>query len=421
MMNENLYNAVFDLLLKWGVSIDASKILASVSIIIIILLISVIVNYVFKKIILVVIKKIIKKSKTTWDDVLFEKKVFDKLSQLAPIFFIYYTIGLALPSNIGLVVIIQKLLMTYMVFVFVMILNSFFNSINQIYDQTVGQKKGASIKSYIQVVKIIIFIIAAIVALSILSNKEVGYFVTGLGAISAVLLLIFKDSILGLVGGIQLTSNDMVRIGDWISMPSRSADGNVIEVSLNTVKVQNWDKTISTIPTYALVNESFSNWRGMEESGGRRIKRSLILDMKSVKFCSPELIEKLSNYKVINEYLTSKTKEIEEHNSKLNDKSNIAYNGRQLTNIGVFRKYIEEYLKNNESMNQNMTLIVRQLAPTPEGIPMEIYGFSRIQAWALFEGVQSDIFDHLLAVISDFELSVFQSPSGADFRILANS
>ena len=233
--------------------------------------------------------------------------------------------------------------------------------------------------------------------------------------------MIFKDSILGLVGGIQLTSNDMVRIGDWISMPSRSADGNVIEVSLNTVKVQNWDKTISTIPTYALVNESFSNWRGMEESGGRRIKRSLILDMKSVKFCSPELIEKLSNYKVINEYLTSKTKEIEEHNSKLNDKSNIAYNGRQLTNIGVFRKYIEEYLKNNESMNQNMTLIVRQLAPTPEGIPMEIYGFSRIQAWALFEGVQSDIFDHLLAVISDFELSVFQSPSGADFRILANS
>ncbi len=418
-MNENLYHAVFDLLLKWGVSIDASKILASILIIVIILLISVLVNFVIKKIILVVIKKIVSKSKTTWDDILFEKKVFDKLSQLAPIFFIYYTIAIALPSNLGLVVVIQKLLMVYMVLVFVMILNSFFNALNEIYDQTIGEKRGTSIKSYIQVVKIIIAVVAAISVLSILLNKEVGYFITGLGAISAVLLLVFKDSILGLVGGIQLTSNDMVRIGDWISMPSRNTDGNVIEVSLNTVKVQNWDKTISTIPTYALVSESFSNWRGMEESGGRRIKRSIIIDMKSVKFCSPELIDKLSRYKVINEYLTSKTKEIEDYNSKLNDKSNIAFNGRQLTNIGVFRKYIEEYLKNNESMNQDMILIVRQLAPTPEGIPMEIYGFSKIQAWVLFEGVQSDIFDHLLAVISDFDLSVFQNPSGADFRALA--
>ncbi|MDD4149395.1 MAG: mechanosensitive ion channel [Bacteroidales bacterium] len=418
-MNANLYEWIFELLLKWGISSGISKTLASVLIVIVIILISLLANFIFKSIILVIIKKLVKKTKSTWDDILFEKKVFNKLSQLAPIFIIYYTINIAFPANIGLVAVIQKILMIYMVFLFVMVINSFFNALNQIYDVTIGEKRGTSIKSYIQVVKIIIFIVAAISALSILLNKEVGYFITGLGAISAVLLLIFKDSILGLVGGIQLTSNDMVRIGDWISMPSHNTDGNVIEVSLNTVKVQNWDKTISTIPTYALVSESFSNWRGMEESGGRRIKRSLILDMKSVKFCSPELVEKLSHYKVLNEYLTAVTKEIDEHNSKLNSKSNVVFNGRRLTNIGVFRKYIEEYLKNNENINQDMTLIVRQLDPTTEGIPMEIYVFSKIQAWALFEGVQADIFDHLLAVISDFELSVFQNPTGTDFRMLA--
>jgi miniconductance mechanosensitive channel len=325
---------------------------------------------------------------------------------------------MAFPFNPGWVLFFQKALMVYMVFVFIMVLNAFLNAVNQIYDDSIGQKRGTSIKSYIQVVKIIIFIIAAISALSILLNKEVGYFVTGLGAVSAVLLLIFKDSILGLVGGIQLSSNDMVRIGDWISMPARNADGTVIEVSLNTVKVQNWDNTISTIPTYALVTESFSNWRGMEESGGRRIKRSIILDMKSVKFCTPELIDKLKQYKVLNDYLTDKTKEIEDFNNKLNDGSAVKYNGRRLTNIGVFRKYIEEYLRNNENINTDMTLIVRQLAPTPEGIPMEIYGFSKIKAWALFEGIQSDIFDHLLAVVSDFELSVFQNPSSSDIRSL---
>lgn len=417
-MNTNLYHQSFDLFFKWGVNAGFSKILASLSIIVVIIIISLLANFIFKKIILTIIKKVVKKTKTTWDDILFSKKVFDKLSQLAPIIIIYYTIGIAFPADLGLVQIIQKLLLVYMVVLFVRIINSFFNAINQIYDETIGEKRGTSIKSYIQVVKIIIFIIAAISALSILLNKEVGYFVTGLGAVSAVLLLIFKDSILGLVGGIQLTSNDMVRIGDWISMPGRNADGNVIEVSLNTVKIQNWDKTISTIPTYALVTESFNNWRGMEESGGRRIKRSIIIDMKSIKFCSPELINKLSNYNLLNEYLISIKKEIDEENSKLSNKRNIVFDGRKLTNIGVFRKYIEEYLKDNANMNQDMTLIVRQLSPTPEGIPMEIYGFSKIKSWALFEGVQSDIFDHLLAVISDFELSVFQNPSGADFQKL---
>ncbi|MDD3858738.1 MAG: mechanosensitive ion channel [Bacteroidales bacterium] len=417
-MNGNLYQKVMDIFIGWDININSSRIITSITILIAMILASILADFITKKIILVIIKKLVKKSKSSWDNILYEKKVFNKLSQLAPIFLIYFTIGMVFPYNEEYVLFFQKALMAYMVFVFVMVINSFLNGVNQIYDESIGKKRGTSIKSYIQVVKIIAFSIAAISALSILLNKEVGYFVTGLGAISAVLLLIFKDSILGLVGGIQLTSNDMVRIGDWISMPSRNSDGTVIEVSLNTVKVQNWDNTISTIPTYALVTESFSNWRGMEESGGRRIKRSIILDMKSVKFCSPELIKKLSQYNLLNEYLTNKAKEIEEYNSKLIDKNKINLDGRQLTNIGVFRKYIEEYLKNHENINKDMTLIVRQLAPTPEGIPMEIYGFCKIKAWALYEAVQSDIFDHLLAVVHEFELSVFQNPSGEDFQRL---
>lgn len=415
-MNANLYNKVLELFLDWGVNLSTSRILTSIALILAIILVSLLADFITKKIILVVINKVVKKTKSSWDDVLHEKKVFEKLSKIAPVLIFYYTIGFALPFTPALVIILQKAIMIYMVVVIVSVFGAFLNAVNEIYDTTIGEKKGTTIKSYVQVVKIIIYIIAAILALSILMNKEVGYFVTGLGAMTAVLLLVFKDSILGLVGGIQLTSNDMVRIGDWISMPARNADGTVIEVSLNTVKVQNFDNTISTIPTYSLVAESFSNWRGMEESGGRRIKRSVILDMKSVKFCSDELIEKLSHYEVLNEYLTEKTKEITEHNAKLNDKSAVKFNGRKLTNIGVFRKYIELYLRNNENVNQDLTLLVRQLSPTPEGIPMEIYVFSKIKAWVQFEAVQADIFDHLLAVIPEFELKVFQNPTGDDFR-----
>lgn len=398
-----------------GVNLGTSKFLAVVIILIGITIVSVAANFITKKIILEIIKKVVKKTKSTWDDILLEKKIFDKLSQVAPILIVFYTIKIAFPFNDIVVLYVQKAIMVYMVVVVIMMFNSFLNAVNEIYDQTIGAKKGTSIKSYIQVVKIIVFIIAAISALSIILDKEVGYFVTGLGAMTAVLLLVFKDSILGLVGGIQLTSNDMVRIGDWISMPSRNADGTVLEVSLNTVKVQNFDNTISTIPTYAMVSESFSNWRGMEDSDGRRIKRSLILDMKSVKFCSDELVEKLSHYKVLSEYLSTKSTELKEYNGELNEGSH-EFNSRKLTNIGIFRKYIELYLRDNEIINTDMTLLVRQLSPTADGIPMEIYTFSKIKGWVDFEAVQSDIFDHLLAVMAEFELKVFQNPTGEDFQ-----
>ncbi len=399
-----------------GIKGSFSEVLCVIIIITGILAVSFLADFITKKVLLAIIKKVVRRTHTTWDDILVKKKVFHRFSRIVPIIIIYYSINIAFPDSQFIVVLIKKAAMIYLVVVLTMVLNAFLNGLNEIYDVTIGEKKGTSIKSYIQVVKIIAFIIAAISALSILLNKEVGYFITGLGAMTAVLLLIFKDSILGLVGGIQLTTNDMVRIGDWISMPARNADGTVTEVSLNTVKVQNWDNTISTIPTYALVTETFNNWRGMEESGGRRIKRSVKIDMNSVKFCSPELLEKLSKFYLLKDYIPSKSEEINKYNKTLNADTSIVVNGLRMTNIGVFRKYLDQYLKQNEKINTDMTILVRQLEPTENGIPMEIYGFSKIKPWVEFEAVQSDIFDHVLAIIPEFELRVFQNPTGEDFR-----
>jgi len=415
----NSENIIFDLkswLFKMGVEAGICNWLSVLIVICAIILISIIADFISKKIILLIIKRIVKKTKNSWDDILLEKKVFHRLSQIVPIIIVYYSINIAFPDSQFAVDLVKKICIMYLVILLVMVLNSFLNGLNDIYNMTIGEKKGTSIKSYIQVVKIIAFIIAAVSALSILLNKDIGYFITGLGAMTAVLLLIFKDSILGLVGGIQLTTNDMVRIGDWISMPSRNADGVVLEVSLNTVKVQNFDNTISTIPTYALVSETFQNWRGMEESEGRRIKRSVNIDISSIKFCNPELLDKLSQFDILKDYIPAKSQEIASRNKKHNTDSSVVVNGPKMTNIGVFRKYLEGYLQSNDKINTDMTLLVRQLAPTDSGIPIEIYGFSKIKSFAEFEHVQSDIFDHILAIIPEFELRVFQNPSGSDFR-----
>lgn len=240
--------------------------------------------------------------------------------------------------------------------------------------------------------------------------------VTGLGAIAAILLLVFKDTILGLVASIQLSANNMLKPGDWIEMKKYNADGTVIDISLNTVKVQNWDKTITTIPTYALVSESFNNWRGMEESDGRRIKRSINIDMKSVRFCDNELLEKFERFMLIRDYVIGKQKEISEFNKKLSVADDDTFNARRQTNLGVFRKYLEGYLHNHPMINDDMTFLVRHLQPSEKGLPIEIYVFSKDQRWANYEAIQADIFDHILAVLPEFELRVFQNPSGSDIQ-----
>jgi miniconductance mechanosensitive channel len=238
--------------------------------------------------------------------------------------------------------------------------------------------------------------------------------------LAAVLMLVFKDSILGFIAGIQLSANNMVRIGDWISMPGNNADGTIIEITLNTVKVKNWDQTISTIPIYSLVSDSFINWRGMEESGGRRIKRSISIDMKSVKFCTEKMLDKLKKIQLIIDYINDKQKEIKEFNKKHNVDESVSVNGRRLTNVGVFRKYVEEYLKQHPKIHNDMTFLVRQLQPTEKGLPVEIYVFSNDQKWANYEAIQSDIFDHILAIIPEFELKIFQNPTGDDFKKLSS-
>jgi miniconductance mechanosensitive channel len=238
---------------------------------------------------------------------------------------------------------------------------------------------------------------------------------------TAVLLLIFKDAILGLVAGIQLTANKMIAVGDWIEMPKYGADGDVLDLTLTTVKVQNWDKTITTIPTYALISDAFKNWRGMQESGGRRIKRSIAIDMNSIKFCDEEMLERFRKIQYISEHIERKRKELQEHNRLLKvDDSSLA-NGRRLTNVGTFRAYIQAYLKNHPAIHQNMTFLVRQLAPSDHGLPIEIYVFSSDTAWVTYEAIQADIFDHLLAVLPEFDLRVFQSPAGHDFQQLVSS
>jgi len=377
-------------------------------------------DFVSKKIILSILHRIVKRSKTDWDDIILEKNVFNRLSHLAPAFVIYYLNPYIFDNNTSTwVEIIQTATKVYMAIVFNLVAFAFLDALNDIYKKSAKTKK-VSIKSYIQITKIIIGFVTGLIVFSIVFDKDLTGIFTGLGAFAAVLLLIFQDSIKGLVGGVTLSANDMVRIGDWISMPKYNADGTVIDISLNTVKVQNWDKTISTIPTYSMVTESFSNWRGMEESGGRRIKRSLNIDVKTIKFCNQEMIDRFNKIHLLKDYIDTKRKEIEEYNKhKGVNEEEKRINGKVLTNIGTFRIYLENYLKNLEVINTNMTFIVRQLPPTDTGLPIEVYVFSKVQEWAEYEQIQSDIFDHIYSILDVFDLEAFQNPSGSDFKALA--
>jgi miniconductance mechanosensitive channel len=270
----------------------------------------------------------------------------------------------------------------------------------------------------LQVVKIVVGIAVGIYIFSALMNRSPVVLLGGLGAMTAVLLLIFKDTILGFVASIQLTGNDMIRMGDWISMPKYGADGDVIDLTLTTVKVQNWDKTITTIPTYALVSQSFQNWRGMDESGGRRIKRALNIDMSSITFCTDEMVDRFRRFRILGNYIAEKEKEITAWNNTQSVSEEELVNGRRMTNVGTFRAYVTEYLRNHPMVKQDMTCMVRQLKPGEDGLPIEIYAFSSDQRWVQYEGIQADIFDHILAVLPQFGLRIFQNPTGADFRKL---
>lgn len=414
---EQLSNIFYQWLIQIGLSPAIANFSRSATIIVLIIIVSIIADIVTKRIIINTIAQIVKKTKTQWDDIILKKKVFNRLAHFAPAIIVHYTIGIAFINSPNAVELIQSIIYVYMTIVAMIVINTFLKALNEIYLH-LPFSKNRPIQGYIQLINIFIIIVGIILIYSHLSGNSVKGILAGLGALAAVIMLVFKDTILGLVASIQLSANNMVKIGDWISMPSHKADGTVEEITLNTVKVQNWDKTISTIPTYALVSESFSNWRGMEESGGRRIKRSINIDMRSVSFCSADQIEKFKKIYYLSSYIKEKTEELNTFNEKLPIDGSIPVNGRRITNIGTFRKYIEEYLKDHPKIHNDMTFLVRQLQPTENGIPMEIYVFSNDQAWANYESIQADIFDHILAVISEFDLEVFQNPSGRDITSL---
>jgi len=277
------------------------------------------------------------------------------------------------------------------------------------------------IKGYLQVFKIVMFTVAVILMIATLIDRSPLILLSGLGAMAAVLMLVFKDTLLSLVASVQIASNDMVRVGDWIEMPQLNADGDVIDIALHTVKVQNWDKTITTIPTMRLITDSFRNWRGMSEAGGRRIQRPLFIDQNSVRFFSAEERERLHRFALLEDYLAGKAVELKDWNARLEAQGRDPVNARRLTNVGTFRAYVEKYLRSHPDIHQDMTLMVRQLAPGPDGLPLEIYCFTNTTKWSAYEAIQSDIFDHLLAIVAEFDLRLFQHPGGADVRRLSDA
>ena len=277
------------------------------------------------------------------------------------------------------------------------------------------------IKGYLQVVKIVVFVIAIIMMIALLIDRSPLILLSGLGAMAAVLMLVFQDTLLSLVASVQISSNDIIRVGDWIEVPQLNADGDVIDIALHTVKVQNWDRTITSIPTKRFITDSFKNWRGMQESGGRRIKRSLMIDQQSVHFLNDEEKQRLRRFRLLADYLQEKQQEIDAWNAQLQEQGKEPVNTRRITNLGTFRAYVNHYLRNHAGIHQNMTLMVRQLAPTADGLPLEIYCFTNTTAWVAYEGIQADIFDHLLSIIPEFGLRVYQHPSGQDVRDIQHS
>lgn len=353
-----------------------------------------------KKWLSVLIKKIVGRTKSTWDDILYAQGFFNKLSSLIPPIASYVVLSFITWEHKNLLI---RLVDIWLIMMTLFIITSLLNSIDKIY-QSYPVSKNRPITFFIQLIKVFLYTVVVITVVSVLLNKSPEHLIVGLSAFAAVLLLIFKDSILGFVAGIQLTANDMIRIGDWIQMDKNNANGSVLEVNLYTVKVQNWDMTISTIPTYQLVSESFTNWRGMEESAGRRIMRSVNIDMHSVHFLSHEEVEKYASSAFLKDYIDQMLTKLGNINK---DKLTIL-DERKLTNIGIFRYYMDAWIEANPDINTDMTHMVRQLQPGPTGMPIQIYCFSAKQEWVTYEKIQSDIFDHIMAVLPEFDLKVYE-------------
>lgn len=405
-------NWLKDLLISIGIPEDVSTYLAISISVIVLIIICYIIYWVTKRILLRIVSTFVKRTKVDWDDILLKEKVFNSISHIAPILVLRYFIPFVFEDFPEVVPILITATDIYFIIIIVKTINSFFNSVEQVLRRSPALKD-KPMHSYFQLMKIIVYILGVILVVSLLINKSPIYLISAFGAMSAVLILVFKDTILGFVASIQISANDMVRVGDWITMSKHGADGDVLKITLNTVKIQNFDKTIVTVPTYAFISESFQNWRGMSESGGRRIKRAFSIRISDIKFCTREMLDSYKKIEYIKDYVQDKEKEIEDYNNKQKVDKTELLNGRNLTNAGLFRKYIEVYLEKNEDIKKDFTLMVRQLPPTGTGLPVEIYAFTKTVDWLKYENIMSDIFDHILASARKFELSVFEYSSEA--------
>lgn len=360
------------------------------------------------------------RTKAKWDDVFVKEGVFLKLAHIVPAIIVNFAAPYVFGDFPEWIPAVKTITDLYIIGVFVWSINSVISSSVAILSQ-VPALKDKPLGSYSQLIKVVVFLVGAVLMFSILLGQSPIAFLSAMGAATAIILLIFKDAILGFVASIQMSAYNMIRVGDWVSMPKYDADGDVIAINLTTVQIQNWDKTISTVPAYSFISDSFKNWRGMSESGGRRIKRSVNIKISSIRFCDAEMVKRFKKFHLVKDYVEQREKEIEQYNlNHAVDKSELI-NGRQMTNIGVFRNYARNYLAANPKLNQQMTLMVRQLQPTETGLPLEIYCFSANKEWVNYEGIISDIFDHLLAAIPAFDLVVFEAPTGQDFQALSTA
>ena len=423
----NIFGFLKDFYKMLGFSNINAETLKSITLFAIILLFALIVNYLIKRIVVKLIHKVAKKTSLKYDDIILKEKVILYITHLIPAAIIHMLMYLVFNDKVNypfdykyLLGIVDNMIILYVYIILWLVIFALLNTFYEIYKESAIAKR-VDIKGFLQLLKVIISIFFVILIVSVIVDKKPGAILAAFGAVAVALIFVFKDTLLGFVAGIQIATNNMLKPGDWISMPDMNTDGTVLEIGLTTCKIQNWDKTISTVPTYTLVTKPFANWRGMEESGGRRIKRSIFIDVSSIKFCDKEMIEKLKNFHLIKNYIEAKETEIKDYNTKHDLESGNIVNARRITNIGTFRKYIEHYLKEHPKLNKNLTILVRQLQVTSSGLPMEIYVFSSDQRWVYYEAIQSDIFDHIFSIIHEFDLKLYQNPTGQDFnRVFSN-
>jgi miniconductance mechanosensitive channel len=404
---------IFNLLSQTGLSDKWAANISEILVLLSLFIISYIAYLLTWRIIRRIFIPLFKKSKNQFDDLLVKHSFFRRMSLLVPATILFNFSGDILSNFPTLEAFLLTSIEIFFVFIILLIVDSVLSTLNDYYDRF-SFSKDHPIKGVVQIIKIVSYIIGILAITGSLFQKDLSSLLISLGTLSAVMMLIFKDPILGFVGGLQLIFNKMVSIGDWISMPKYGADGNILEINLTTVKVQNWDKTIVTLPTYSLISDSFQNWKGMETSGGRRIKRHISIDMDSVKFCTSEMLEKYKEIHFIKDYINTKQKEVEDFNTKLGINQEVRVNGRRQTNIGVFREYLKRYLDSRSDINKDMTFMVRQLQPTEKGIPMEVYVFTKTTAWIEYEGIMADIFDHIMAVVPEFGLKIYQFPKSGE-------